>query len=147
MSDEDRSRSGLERYPAFLVRRLNQVSTAHFSQVMAENGLDVTPVQFAALREIADAPGLDQGTLASRIACDRVTTGDVINRLVRKKLVERHRSTVDRRSRALFVSEDGRDLLASIMPLIDEVQSRLTARLDPAELAQLMALLNKAVGE
>ena len=138
---------GLERYPAFLVRRLNQVSTAHFAQVMAENNLDLTPVQFAALRAITDEPGLDQGTIASRIACDRVTTGDVINRLVRKNLVERRRSTADRRSRELFASEEGGRTLDIIMPLIDEVQERLTTNLDRAELKQLVTLLRKAVGE
>ena len=134
-------------YPAFLLRRLNQISTAHFTQMMAENGIDVTSVQFAALHEIAHAPGIDQGTVAARIAVDRVTTGDVINRLARKGLIDRRRSTLDRRSRALFASTDGTAILASIMPLIGEIQMRLTANLDAAEKEQFLRLLSKCVGD
>ncbi len=84
---------------------------------------------------------------AAGSACDRATTGDVIDRLARKKLAERKRSTTDRRSRALIVTEEGRHTLETIMPLIDEVQKRLTAHLDPAEPAQLTGLLRKALGE
>lgn len=84
---------------------------------------------------------------AAGSACDRATTGDVIDRLARKKLAERKRSTTDRRSRALFVTEEGCHTLETIMPLIDEVQKRLTAHLDRAELEQSMALLHKAMGE
>ncbi len=50
-------------------------------------GIDLTPVQFAALTTVDDNPGVDQATLAGHIAY--VTIGRVVDRLVQKGLLRR----------------------------------------------------------
>ena len=64
--------------------RLHQISVEIFASRMAEAGIDLTPVQFAALTTVDDNPGVDQATLAGLIAYDKVTIGGVVDRLFRR---------------------------------------------------------------
>jgi DNA-binding MarR family transcriptional regulator len=136
----------LDIYPGYLIRRMNQVSTAHFTRIVSAGGFDLTPVQFAALRTIEDRPGLDQVTLATRIAYDRVTIGGVVDRLVKKGLVTRRQSKQDRRSRELFLTEAGRDTLKAVLPFVVEVQGAIMERLTAEEERLFTDLLKKAIG-
>ena len=49
--------------PGHMVRRLQQVAVALFAEELA--GLDLTPVQYAALVALDERPGLDQAPLAA----------------------------------------------------------------------------------
>jgi len=79
--------SELDSFPGHLIRRLHQRSVAIYSSYADE--LDVTQVQFAALCSLDATPGIDQVNLATSIALDKVTTGEVVARLVKKGLVRR----------------------------------------------------------
>ncbi|HPE59331.1 MAG TPA: MarR family transcriptional regulator [Thiolinea sp.] len=127
-----------------LIRRLNQISVSVFTERMTALGLELTPIQFAALDILADRPGLDQATLAGTIAYDRVTIGGVIERLERKGLVIRNISTRDRRARELYVSSRGRALLEQLRPEIWSLQDIVLRGLDSAERRQFLDLLSKA---
>ena len=85
----------IHRMPGHLIRRLHQISVGTFTSEVGETG--ITSVQFAALNCIASAPGLDQRTLAQRIALDTSTTAGVIDRLESRGAVERRFSPKDRR--------------------------------------------------
>ncbi len=50
--------------PGHLIRRLNQISVALFMDRMAQVGLNLTPVQYAALCAIRNHPGIDQATVS-----------------------------------------------------------------------------------
>jgi hypothetical protein len=64
--------------PGHLVRRAQQIAVALFMAELAAE--DVTPVQFAILNAVMDTPGIDQITLAGRVAFDAATSGSVIGR-------------------------------------------------------------------
>ena len=87
--------------PGHLARRFHQIAVAVFHAEVEAAGSDLTPVQYAALTQIADEPGLDQATLAGLIAQDRTTMGGVVERLVEKGFVARAVSRKDRRARAV----------------------------------------------
>jgi len=130
--------------PGHLVRRLNQAAVSVFMDETGKKGFDLTPVQYAALSAIEAKPGLDQATLASRIAYDRVTIGGVVDRLVQKELVRRETNPSDRRARNLFVTEKGTQALTEIRPIVKDVQSILLEGLDADERRQFISLLQKA---
>ncbi|WP_449046056.1 MarR family winged helix-turn-helix transcriptional regulator [Paracoccus versutus] len=130
--------------PGHLIRRLNQISTAIFAARMDEAGVDLTPVQFAALAALAEHPGVDQATLAGLIAHDRVTMGGVVDRLEGKGLLSRSVSAQDRRARVLELTAAGQRMLERLAPAIAEVQQHTLAGLTPAEAEAFLALLRKA---
>lgn len=130
--------------PGHLIRRLQQISLSVFTEQTAAAGIDLTPIQYAALKTIHQRPGIDQATLAGDIAYDRATIGGVIDRLERKSLINRTVSPRDRRARQLTLTAEGADLLARAEPVVEQVQTAMLTGLDPTERSQLIALLRKA---
>lgn len=130
--------------PGHLIRRLHQISVSIFAERMAAAGHDLTPVQFGALSAVAAVPGIDQATLAARIAYDRATIGGVVDRLAAKGLVARSVSQTDRRARTLRITPAGQAMLDAVRPLVAQVQQETLAGLDAGERDAFVALLVKA---
>lgn len=133
----------IHKMPGYLIRRAHQISTARFAARLASAGSDLTPVQFGALSAIRHHPGLDQATLAERIAYDRVTIGGVLDRLQAKGLILRSISKADRRARCLEVTPAGIALLEDLTPVVDAVQADILSGLEPEEREIFVALLKK----
>lgn len=134
----------LQDLPGHLVRRLQQIAVAIFMDEMAEAGVDLTPVQYAALATVSSRPGLDQASLAGSIAYDRNTIGGVVDRLVQKGHLARDVSGRDRRARELRLTPQGQALLAAVAPAVARAQALILSGLDHDEQAMFMALLRKA---
>lgn len=130
--------------PGHLARRFQQIAVAVFHAEVEAAGSDLTPVQYAALREIGIHPGTDQATLAGAIAFDRATITGVLERLEQKGYLTRRVSPQDRRARLLDLTEAGRRLLERIEPAVLSAQRILLSGLDEVEAAELVRLLRKA---
>lgn len=128
-----------------LIRRLHQQSTQVFVQQTQAAGFDLTPVQFAALDAIQAHPGTDQATVAELIAYDRATIGGVIDRLEQKGWVRRVVSERDRRARELSLSPEGASIHASLLPIVQALQTDILGPLTEAERATFLALASRAV--
>jgi DNA-binding MarR family transcriptional regulator len=129
------------RRPGHLIWRAQQYAWRLFMEESA--GFDVTPVQAAALLVIGDSPGIDQKTLASRIALDKATTGSVVGRLETRGLLTRTTPPSDRRSRALFLTRDGKELNRKLGKVTRRARERLVGDLTANEQTELIRLLQK----
>ena len=133
----------LQRKPGHLIRRAQQIAVALFMEECA--GLDLTPVQYAALAAIRQFPGIDATRLAGEIAFDRPTIGGVLERLEAKGLVARSATPDDRRVKLLRLTGAGLRLLERAEPSVESAQERILAGLARDERARFMALLTKLV--
>jgi MarR family transcriptional regulator, temperature-dependent positive regulator of motility len=131
--------------PGHLIRRMHQASTAIFAAETSKAGYDLTPVQYAALTAIQAFPGLDQATLASAIAHDRVTIGGVIDRLEQKGLVRRKIVKGDKRSRRLHLQPRGEEALKRVTPIVRQLQDIILQGLSERERVVFVELLSKAL--
>jgi MarR family transcriptional regulator, temperature-dependent positive regulator of motility len=129
-----------------LIRRLQQQSTQVFQARMQAAGFDLTSVQFAALDAIAQQPAIDQATLAATISFDRATIGGVIDRLESKGFVRRDISEQDRRARLLTLTPEGKRLLTTCRPVVEDLQAEILGPLSARERSAFVALANKALG-
>jgi MarR family transcriptional regulator, lower aerobic nicotinate degradation pathway regulator len=129
--------------PGHLIRRLQQIAVAIF--VAETEGFDVTPVQYAALLAIRIHPGIDQTTLVNVIAFDRSTIGAVVERLEAKKLIQRAAGAEDRRTKLLFITPQGRKLLADAATAVEAAQRTILAPLNQQERTAFMRILTKLV--
>jgi MarR family transcriptional regulator, lower aerobic nicotinate degradation pathway regulator len=127
--------------PGHLIRRAHQVSTALFAEECGKFGL--TSVQFAALYAVRAAGELDATRLAERIAFDRATIGDVLDRLEAKGWVARAGSHDDRRIKLIRLTANGAALLKRVEPAVLRVQERLVAPLSPADRKRFLTLLSR----
>lgn len=131
--------------PGHLIRRAHQVAVAMFMEETA--AFDITPVQFAILNALMDAPGIDQVSLAARVALDAATSGSVIGRLEAKGWVRREPDAADRRRRLLWVTPEGVQVATAMQQAVEQAQHRIVGPLDEGERAQLLRLLGKLVGQ
>ena len=130
-----------QRAPGHLIRRAHQVSVALFAEEVGAHG--VTPVQFAILNALREQPGIDQITLAQRVAFDAATIGSVIGRLEKKNWLHRRAAEADRRRKLLWLTADGERAARAMQSAVEVAQQRIMAPLDPAEQQQLVRLLDK----
>ncbi len=140
---DDSVDADLDRLPGHNIRRLQQIAVAVFLQ---ETGtLGITPVQYAALRAVGDAPGIDQRSLARAIGFDTSTIAGVVDRLEARGLMTRHTAPEDRRARRLSLTPAGRALLCAATPAILRAQSRILEPLSRSEQSEFMRMLRVLV--
>lgn len=135
--------SFLEAQPGYFIRRLQQIAVGIFLEEAAGSG--ITPVQFAALMAVREHPGIDQRTLAARIAFDTSTIGGVIDRLERDGLMQRQTSPTDRRARVLTLTAAGQSALDALLPAVQRAQQRILAPIPKARQREFRELLRMAV--
>lgn len=129
--------------PGHLIRRAQQIAVAEFARATADH--DVTPVQFAFMNAMMDTPGVDQITLANRVAFDAATSGSVIGRLETKGWVRREADAQDRRRKLLFVTPDGAAALRRMNAAVERAQQNMLAPLAPRDQEVFMRLLAQLV--
>ena len=129
--------------PGHLIRRLQQIAVAIFMEETAE--FDVTPVQYSALLAVRNHPGIDQTSLMKIIAFDRSTIGDVVQRLENKSLIRRTVNDADRRTRTLYITPSGRQLLSKAKKAVDAAQDKIVAPLTREERREFVRMMHKLV--
>ncbi|WP_373987689.1 MarR family winged helix-turn-helix transcriptional regulator [Duganella sp. BuS-21] len=134
----------LYEHPGHLLRRAQQISVSIFYDEM---GSELTPVQYAMLRNLAAQPGVDQVSLSALSGIDTSTGATVCARLEEKGLLERKVIPTNRRQRALTITAAGEQLLESLIPGSQRLRRRILAPLSSAEQLQFMELLTKLVQE
>ncbi len=130
----------LQAEPGHLIRRAHQLAVGTFAKT---HGNQITPVQYAILRALRDTPGIDQVTLADRVALDTSTTADIAARLDTKGWIVRE--LLPRRQRALRLTPEGEALLAEMLPRVQPMYAQLLDALEPAEREEFLRLLRKFV--
>ena len=129
--------------PGHLIRRAQQIAVAIFAEYLS--AADITPVQFAILNALLDSPGIDQVSLAKRVAFDPATSGSVIGRLEAKGWVVRQADPTDRRRKLLVVTPHGKQALASIQDDVARVQAKILSPLPQADQQLFVNLLSRLV--
>jgi DNA-binding MarR family transcriptional regulator len=125
--------------PGFLIRRLNQIHYAIFSEECRE--FNITPVQYGALSALSAAPGLDQKALGMVVGLDRTNTADVLKRLEERALVTRQQSPSDGRAKNAFLTVEGKQVTEAMYAAMLSAQERFMAPLKAAERKNLLGLL------
>ena len=105
-------------------------------------GLGVSPGRFGLLALVEANPGVSQSRLAHAVGLDRSTMVAVLDQLEDRRLVER-RAGPDRRTNGLWLTREGKRLLARLKRRVTEHEARIAARLTPEERAALFALLRR----
>ena len=141
----NRLRSKLWGRPGFLIRRLHQIHYAIFFEECAEDNIAITPVQHGILTVLLNRPWMDQTSISTELGLDRTTTADVVRRLEDKMLIKRQVNPNDKRSRQVYITSYGIEIMEQLRPRMQRAQERLIEPLSPEEQEQFMFLLAKTV--
>jgi DNA-binding MarR family transcriptional regulator len=97
-----------------LLHRASQRATEIFA--LETRSFDITARQYAVLMAVAQQEGLSQTDLVRLTGIDRSTLADVVQRLLRRGIIEREKTTQDGRTYAVTLSAHGHELLEAIKP-------------------------------
>jgi DNA-binding MarR family transcriptional regulator len=123
----------------FTVSSVGYAVSRLFRQTLAPLGLE--PREFAILRVVGAAEGMSQQAAGERLQIPPSRMVAFIDALEARMLLERRHNPRDRRTRTLYLTEQGRELLGRAFVLAAELERRLCAHLSDAEREQLLELL------
>jgi len=120
-------RGGLAGSPSHLMHRALQLALDIYAEETGADGL--TQRQFAVLEAVSRKSGLTQTDLVRATGIDRSTLADLVARMTTKGLLDRERSALDARAKAVRLSEAGQAALESARPRVEAADKRIMALL------------------
>lgn len=124
---------------AFLLSQLGALASSRFAERTREIGL--TPSDAGVLRLLGRTPGLSQRALADRLGAVPSRVVPLIDSLQARGLVERVRSSTDRRNYELRLTAAGATMLRTLREVAEKHEAELLAPLTGDESARLGSLL------
>jgi DNA-binding MarR family transcriptional regulator len=106
--------STLDRSIIHLLHRASQRATEIFA--LETRTFDITARQYAVLTAVAQHEGLSQTDLVRLTGIDRSTLADVVQRLLRRGIIEREKTTRDGRTYAVSLTARGHEILETLKP-------------------------------
>ncbi len=123
----------------FTLSSLGYAVSRRFRQTLAP--LSLEPREFALLRSVREAEGESQNTIGERLQIPPSRMVAFVDALEQRGLLERRQNPQDRRARALYLTQAGREMHDSAMAVAFEFERELTGDLSAAEREQLLDLL------
>jgi|SRR5215217_774549 len=131
--------------PSHLMHRVLQLALDIYSEETGTDGL--TQRQFAVLEAVSHKAGLTQTDLVRATGIDRSTLADLVARMTTKGLLDREKSTLDARAKAVRLSPAGEAALEAARPRVEAADKRIMALLPKGKRDGFLELLAELAGE
>jgi DNA-binding MarR family transcriptional regulator len=123
----------------FTVSSIGHAVAKRFRATLAP--LELEPREFALLRAVAAAEGQSQQAIGENLQIPPSRMVAFVDALEGRSLLERRHNPHDRRTRELYLTPNGRELLGRAFTLAGGLERELCAKLSEAEREQLLDLL------
>jgi DNA-binding MarR family transcriptional regulator len=128
----------------FTLSTTGYVVARRFREILAP--LSLEPKEFALLRAAAATEGQSQQAVGDRLKIPSSRMVAFVDALEARGLIERRLNPDDRRARALYLTDAGRELLGRAFTVAAGYEQDLCADLSEQEREQLLALLQRVGG-
>ncbi len=115
-------------------QKIDRVSVEHFRK------WDLSPAQFDVLAHVGAAEGRTQQELADALLVTKGNVCQLLDRLERNGLIARRQ---DGRANRLYLTDAGRQLFATSVPVHEQLIAQQFVALTPEEQVRLLELLRK----
>jgi DNA-binding MarR family transcriptional regulator len=147
MSADSRTDDPFRNSVFHLLRLVLQEHQALWTARLRAAGLpECTKPQYTLLRAALAYPGLDQASAGEFTGSDKSTVVSLVDRMERRGLLARVNDRSDRRRRRLYLTEEGKALIARLIPVVDQLSDDILARLSDTERETLVPILLKLSG-
>jgi len=130
----------LDRQIGFLLRRAHQRHISIFTLSMDRN---LTPQQFAVLARLGETNRVSQNELGRQTAMDPSTMNGVVQRLIKRGLIAKHKCHKDKRMILLELTGHGAAALEQLLAAAHEITRETLAPLSKYEQDHLLDLLRR----
>ncbi len=125
----------------FALRRAQVTVFQDFHRRFAED--DIRPAQYSVLKVLKHNPGLRQTQVSAALGVKRTNFVPLFDTLEKRGLAERRKVDGDRRAFALFLTEAGLRMLASLDEKVAAHEAKFVGRLGAGQQFQLLAMLGR----
>jgi DNA-binding MarR family transcriptional regulator len=125
------------------MRRIIRAIDLHSRSLVERFGL--TGPQLVVLKEVVERPPRAVGEIAQAVHLSQATVSGILDRLERKGMVERLRSSSDRRRVLVSPTPTAEDVLAGAPPLLQEHFTRAFSQLPDWQQTQILSSLQRIV--
>lgn len=108
-----------------------------------QEGYNVTCDQWIALIHLWEQDGLTQQALADRVGRSKVAVFNILKRLEKLGLVERHPDPIDGRTKRVYLSSEGRKIQPSLIPIAKQNVINISKDISNEEIEQLKSILRR----
>jgi MarR family transcriptional regulator, transcriptional regulator for hemolysin len=126
--------NNLDKATAYLIHRMARLLRVHLIQFFEREGLDITPEQMFILFRLHEKEGQAQAELADKALNDHPNVTRLLDALEKRGLIARRADPEDRRKSLIFLTEEGKALMARLVPLVIEERRRLFKGITQQEL-------------
>ena len=123
-------------------RTLQSVKNLIFREFKVNN-FNITPEQWAVMSYLHKEDGLYQKQIADFLFKDKPTVTRILDILEKRNLVIRISDEKDRRKFKIYLTQDGKDTVAQLVPIAKEVQLKIKENISREEIETLKTILNK----
>ena len=138
-SGKSKRTGALAESPSHLMHRVLQLALDIYSEEAGADG--PTQRQFAVMEAVSAKEGLTQTDLVRATGIDRSTLADLVTRMTAKGLLDRERSAIDARAKAVRLSDTGAALLAAARPRVEAADKRILGLLPKGKREGFIELL------
>jgi len=131
----------LPRLLGYNLRRAHQGSWRTYVSFIGEG--KIRPGLFSLLILTRSNPGIAQIELGTHLGVDKASIVALLDRLERAGLIERRRSTRDRRRQGIFLTEAGSSELEALMVQVRQLERHMASRFNKTELDQFLGFLQR----
>jgi DNA-binding MarR family transcriptional regulator len=133
--------SKLDKSTGYLIRRTFRAFTRSLEQRLAPHHVSLSMWFF--LRLLWEEDGLTQKELSDELGLTQATTVAAMDVMESRGLIQRRRSSEDRRKTHIFLTKEGRALKERLLPYAADVNRAALRNVAAAELEQLWDLLER----
>ena len=124
------------------VHLLHRASHKADSVFLRTAGTSITPRQFIILAAVAEKPGMNQNAIVQYTGIDRSSVAELVQKLAKRRLLQRRRTKKDTRAYAVQLTADGKEALHRLLPAAREVDRAILGGTDQQLIKLLNILLN-----
>lgn len=129
-----------------ILDRTTRLLKQHYLRAFREEGVDISTEQWVLLDRLQTGGHVSQTELANGTYKDAPTVSRIIDKLAKKKLVERRRFPNDRRRYLVCITDAGRDVHDRIMPYVRDLRRQTWNGLSEEDYNRLQEILQHIRG-
>ncbi|MEM1325779.1 MAG: MarR family transcriptional regulator [Bacteroidota bacterium] len=123
--------------------RTTKLVGLYFADILSQHDFDLTREQWVLLKWLHDTDGQRQNDLALITGRNKASLTRLIHNMERKRLVERKVDEQDKRSNRIFLTEKGKQIYQSTLPVVFDTIHQIQAGLEATDIDRLIQLLQK----
>ena len=126
-----------------LIGQIHRLSTKRFVQNSHMHGLEISLDQWLVLGPVWKNDGISQKEISEYCGKDKTSVTKIIDTLEKKNLVVRVTDQLDHRVKRVVLSQKGRELFLSALPVMAQTRDELRNGISDKEIEALKSILSK----